>query len=235
MNALLIAGTDLGVGKTVLTTALAAYWQRYCGTQRLGVMKLVQCGTGHAVPEYPGGDRDLFTHLSQGQSPEQTNPLYFQSALIPPIAARQENRYVELDQAWQQFEQLSQQRDFILMEAGGGLGTPITNGTTIADLAWDWRLPVVLVVPIIPGAIAHAISNVALAQRSRVYLKGIVLNEMRPCHAQEREQWADSQLIESFTNVRVLGSIPHLANPLDLSKLAQVASNLDLERLIPLS
>jgi dethiobiotin synthetase len=29
MQPLLIAGTDTGVGKTVLTAALAAYWQTY--------------------------------------------------------------------------------------------------------------------------------------------------------------------------------------------------------------
>ena len=46
MKALLIVGTDTDVGKTVLTTALAAYWQVYHPDKRLGLMKLLQSGTG---------------------------------------------------------------------------------------------------------------------------------------------------------------------------------------------
>lgn len=226
MNALLICGTDTEAGKTVLTTALAAYWQTYCTSQRLGIMKPIQSGVG---------DRDLYHRLfSLDQSLEEITPLYFQAPLAPPIAAERENRRVELDKAWQQFEVLLQQRDFVLIESLGGLGSPVTYEMTVADLAWDWRLPVVLVVPVRLGAIAQAVANVALARHSRVHLKGIVLNCVHPCSEQELADWAPTSLIQSLTNVPVLGCIPHLADPTDLTRLAQVASNLDLERFMPI-
>ena len=43
---LLIAGTDTEVGKTVLTSALAAYWSQYHPQQSLGLMKFMQTGIG---------------------------------------------------------------------------------------------------------------------------------------------------------------------------------------------
>ncbi|MGL5796394.1 MAG: AAA family ATPase, partial [Waterburya sp.] len=52
MTALLIAGTDTDVGKTFVTIALAAYWQKYQLTQELNnnsllsIFKLMQTGTG---------------------------------------------------------------------------------------------------------------------------------------------------------------------------------------------
>jgi dethiobiotin synthetase len=110
----------------------------------------------------------------------------------------------------------------------------VTHELTVADLARDWRLPVVLVVPVKLGAIAQAVANVALARQSGVHLKGIVLNCVQACSDEEIADWTPIDLIQSLTNVPVLGVLPHLADPTDLTKLAQVASNLDLERLLGL-
>lgn len=234
MNALLIAGTDSGVGKTVVISALAAYWQRYC-TTRLGILKPVQGGAGYQPTIYPQAERDLYGQLfSLDQSPEAINPLFFAAAAAPPIAAEQENRRIELDLLWRSFERLTQERSLVLVEGWGGLGSPMTYESTVADLAWDWHIPVILVVPVAAGTIAQTVSNVALAQQTRVNLKGIILNCVQPCHTQEQLDWANIGLIQSLTNKPVLGSIPHLPDPTDLNKLAQVASNLDLERFMPL-
>ncbi len=226
MNALLITGTDTEAGKTVLTTALAAYWQTYQRSRSLGIMKPIQAGLG---------DRELYLALfSLEQSLEEITPLYFEAPLAPPLAAARSGRRVQLELVWQAFENLRSSRDWVLVEALGGLGSPVSDELTVADLAADWRLPTVLVVPVRLGAIAQAVANVALARQTRVHLKGIVLNCVQPRDTAQIADWAPAELIQSLTNVPVLGCLPHLDNPTDLSKLAQVASNLDLERLLPL-
>jgi dethiobiotin synthetase len=226
LDALLIAGTDTDAGKTVLTAALAAYWQTYYTNHRLGILKPLQTGVG---------DRELYARLfpSLQQSVEEINPIHFEAPLAPPIAAERENRPILLEQAWQQLQTLAQQRDFVLVEALGGLGSPVTHETIVADLAWDWRLPTVLVVPVRLGAIAQTVANVALARLSRIHLKGIVLNCVQPCSDQELADWAPIHLIQSLTQKPVLGCIPYLPDPTDVTKLAQVAARLDLEYLIP--
>jgi len=207
--------------------ALAAYWQTYCPSQSLGIMKPLQTGVG---------DRELYDRLfSLDQTWEELNPVHFEAPLAPPIAAEKEGKRVKLEKIWQTFEALHRRRDFVLVEALGGLGSPVTRETTVADLAWDWRLPVVLVVPVKLGSIGQAVANVALARQSKIHLKGIVLNCVKPCSEQEIADWAPADLIESLTSISVLGLIPHLADPTDLVKLAQVAADLDLERLLPLS
>jgi dethiobiotin synthetase len=226
MNALLIAGTGIGVGKTILTTAIAAYWHRYCNPSALGLMKPIQCGTG---------DRELYARLFPlNQTLEEINPVHFLAPLSPPNAAAYEGRKVELDKAWMQFEKLTHQREFVLVEGLGGLGSAIARETTTADLAWDWRIPTVLVVAVNSGAIAQAVANVALANQSRVHLKGIVLNCVEPCQAHELEEWASVEMIQNLTQKPVLGCIPHLADPTDLKVLTQVAAELALEKLMPL-
>ncbi|NWF58477.1 MAG: ATP-dependent dethiobiotin synthetase BioD [Fischerella sp.] len=225
MNALLITATDTESGKTLLTTALAAYWQKYCSARSLGIMKPIQSGVG---------DREWYQQLfTLEQSAEEITPLYFQAPLAPPIAAAQENRRVDLAVVWQAFTALCQRRDFVLVEALGGLGSPVTDELTVADLAGDWCLPTVLVVPVRLGAIAQAVANVALARQARINLVGIVLNCVQPRTDEEIANWTPADLIQSLTNIPILGCLPYLENPAELDKLAQVASNLDLECLLP--
>jgi len=227
LSALLIASTDSDTGKTVLTSALAAYWQTHCAGRSLGIMKPVQSGIG---------DRELYMRLfALNQSLTETNPIYFDLPLAPPIAADKEGRRINLETAWQAFEALSQKKDWVLVEALGSLGSPVTYESTVADLAWDWQIPLVLVVPVKLGAIGQAVANIALARQARVHIKGIVLNCVVPCTKQDVKDWAPANLIQSLTQVPVLGLIPHLPDPTNLADLTKVASNLELEQLMPIS
>lgn len=218
---LLIAGTDTNVGKTVLTTALISYWQTHYLSRSLGVFKPIQTGEG---------DRELYTQIfSLNQSIAEINPLHFEAPLAPPIAAEREGKTVDLKLVWSQLCQLQKTRDFVLIEGLGGLGSPVTSELIVADLARDWHLPTILVVPVRLGAIAQAVANVALARQTGVLLKGLVLNCVEPCSEQDIENWTPTPLIESLTQIPILGILPHLDTPTDQEKLTQIAANLDIE------
>lgn len=226
MKELLITATDTDAGKTILTIALASYWQTYYPHRSLGLFKPIQTGIG---------DRELYTQLfSLDQSLDEINPLWYETPVAPPVAAEREGRLVQLDQIWSTFTTIRQQKDLVLVEGLGGLGSPITHELTVADLARDWRLPTILVVPIKLGAIAQTVANVALARQMKVNLRGIILNCVKPCSEQEIADWTPVELIQSLTQVQVCGIIPHLTDITDLAKLAKVASNLDLEKFMPL-
>jgi len=223
LKTLLITGTDTEAGKTVVTTALAAYWQKYYPQRSLGIMKPIQSGMG---------DRELYqTLFSLEQSPAEITPLYFQAPLAPPIAAAKENRQVDLAIVWRTLLALQKQRDLVLIESLGGLGSPITDELTVADLAGEWRLPTILVVPVRLGAIANAVANVALARQTKIALRGIVLNCIQPRQEEEITDLTPVRLIQSLTNIPVLGCVPYVENPQDLEKLAEIAAGLDWETL----
>jgi dethiobiotin synthetase len=221
LNTLLIAGTDTDAGKTVITAAIAAYWQKYYPQRSLGMMKPIQSGLG---------DRELYqTLFNLEQSPEEITPLYFQAPLAPPIAAAKENRQIDLAIVWRTLLALQKQRDFVLVESLGGLGSPITDELTVADLAGEWRLQTFLVVPVRLGAIAQAVANVALARQHKINLRGIILNCTQPRTKEEIADLTPPELIQSLTNIPVLGCVPYLENPRDLEQLAKVAAALDWE------
>jgi len=230
-NSLLVTGTDTDVGKTFVTTALVYYAQKYLPSKSLGLLKLMQTGTG---------DRELYHKLfGNFESTETTKndneikivtPLQFQAPLAPPIAATQEGKNIDLGIVWQSLSELQQQQDLVFIEALGGLGSPVTYELTVADLAAEWRLPTILVVPIKLGAIAQAVANVALARSLNIDLRGIILscckNYEQPT---EIDNLAPVDLIESLTQVNVLGILPYLEDLSEGNALTKIVSDWDWE------
>jgi dethiobiotin synthetase len=227
MKSLFIAGTDTDVGKTVVTLALASYWQEYGSilspktASSLGIFKLIQTGVG---------DWELYRRLFESLPDiEIVVPIRFREPLAPPIAAAKENREIDLAIVWKALQNLQQQRDLVLIEALGGLGSPVTEEITVANLAADWHLPTVLVVPVKLGSIAQAVANVALARSLNIELKGIILN----CCDRESQLNLDDltpiDLIESLTQIPVIGTLPYAIDVADKHKLAQIVANWDLE------
>lgn len=222
-NRLLITGTDTEVGKTVVTSALVAYWLKYRSAASLGLMKPVQSGAG---------DFEHYQQLFSLDQPWETlAPQRFDAPLAPPLAAAQEGKTVNLDGVWQALSQLLKDRKLVLIEGLGGLGSPITAEWTIADLAAAWQLPVLLVVPVRLGAIGQAVANIALARHRELSIKGIILNTPAPLSPEQQANWAPVELIERLTQVPVLGHFPYLTNSQDTEALAAAAANLALERL----
>ncbi|MEO0459135.1 MAG: dethiobiotin synthase, partial [Cyanobacteria bacterium P01_A01_bin.114] len=156
-----------------------------------------------------------------------------EAPLAPPIAAALQNATIDLGLAWQALQRLQAERDWVLVEGLGGLGSPVTDEMTVADLAASWRLPVVLVVPVRLGAIANAVANVALARQTGLQLQGIVLNCTTPATAVDLAQLAPTPLIERLTQVPILGVLPHLEPPENLEQLTTAARQLTLEALMP--
>lgn len=244
MASLLITGTDTDVGKTWVTLSLAAYWQKYCsqhdfpvsgrqlgdstasedqGTP-LGILKLMQTGVG---------DRELYDRLL-GADPlvEVVTPLGFAAPLAPPLAAAKEGKIIDLGKIWQAYQALESEK-FVLLEGLGGLGSPVTAELTIADIASEWRLPTVLVVPVKLGAIAHTVANVALARSLNLDLKGIILSCGTAEASARIEDLTPRDLIESLTQTPILGTLPYISDIADFAKLFQIVSNWDLEIILP--
>lgn len=226
LKPLLIVGSDTGVGKTVITSALASYWltYRHNNSSSLGIYKPLQSGIG---------DREFFQQtFDLTQSLDEITPLYFETPIAPAIAAFKENKEIDLALIWQQFLRLQQQKQFLLVESLGGLGSPITNEYIVADLARDWALDTILVVPVRLGAISQAIANVALANSYKVRLKGIILSCSQDYTNEEIEDIAPPQMISRLASVPVLGVLPHVKNLSDISELAKAASELDIEKIL---
>ncbi len=232
MPSLLIASTDTEVGKTVTTCALAAYYQTFLPHKKLGIMKLIQCGIGDSSAS-TFGDREIYSNLFKlEQSPSELNPLFFDAPLAPPLAAARAGQSIDLATAWQNLQALQQRCDLVLIEGLGGLGSPVTAELTLADIAHEWRLPVLLVVPVKLGSIGQAVANTALAAQAGVDLRGLILNCAQSVTEQDIADFAPADLIMNLTHKPVLGYLPYIESPHSLANLAQAAAQLNWEMML---
>ncbi|MCA1903973.1 MAG: dethiobiotin synthase [Cyanobacteria bacterium KgW148] len=219
MPSLLVAGSDTSVGKTIVTTLLANYLlDRVPGS--VGIIKPVQSGRGDQ--EYYGNN------LRLSQSPETICPQYFATPLAVPLAAEREGKRVDLGLLWQTYQGLVAKYQIVLVEGAGGIGSPITWEYTVADLARDWRLPTVLVVPVRLGSMTQAVTACALARECRVDLRGIIFNCVQPYSEDEVYDLVAPDRLPLLTRVPILGIIPCLEKMPSPPELQEVIARLNL-------
>jgi dethiobiotin synthetase len=139
MRALVVSGTDTGVGKTVVTAALAARARERGET--VAVVKVAQTGVGPGEP----GDLDEVRRLSGVDDLHEL--ARFAEPLAPATAARRAGADdVSPAEAAARVRDL-EDRDLVLVEGAGGLLVRLdAGGGTVADVAAGLDAPVLLVV-----------------------------------------------------------------------------------------
>jgi len=159
MTVLLVTGTDTGVGKTIVTAAVAA--AASVAGLRVAVVKPAQ--TGSATEDE--SDVDVVRRLA---APATAVTLHeYPDPLAPLAAARISGRPApDLTSTVDAVVRLSGAHDLVLVEGAGGLLVPLGEGWTAADLAVALRAPAVVVVRAGLGTLNHtALTLEALARR----------------------------------------------------------------------
>jgi len=150
-----IAGTDTGVGKTRVTTALLAAG-RLAGLRAMG-MKPIAAGAESLDGRLVSADAQAIASAS-GQTTDYSdlNPYCLKEPISPHIAAKFGNITVDIDLIVTISRKLRGQSDLLLIEGAGGWYTPIRDDKSMADLVVALQVPVLLVVGLKLGCLNHA-------------------------------------------------------------------------------
>ena len=192
---LIVTGTGTGVGKTVVTAALAA-----CAAGELAVVKPVQTGVR------PGEDGDLAEIGRLSGTHDLHEFARYPDPLSPErAAARSGLPALALDDAVQRI--LALDRELVLIEGAGGLLVRYADdGWTIADLAGVLGAPAVVVSTATLGTLnATALTLEAMANRG-IELAGLIIGSWPAVPGlAERCNVAD---LETVAGVALSGALP---------------------------
>lgn len=178
-QAFFVTGTDTDVGKTYIATALVRHFAQQ-GKTVIG-MKPVAAGCEKVSGELHNTDVSALVAASNMQAAfEDINPYAFESAIAPHIAAEQLGVTVSLAKIQRAFDKLQAQADVVVVEGAGGFRVPINRQETMADLAVQLNLPVIMVVGIRLGCINHALMTAGSIRAAGLNLVGWVANRMDP-------------------------------------------------------
>lgn len=204
-----ISGTDTDVGKTFIASALLA-GAKAQGYSTLG-MKPIAAGCAETAAGLQNEDALKLQQNSSIALPyQQVNPVVLKPAIAPHIALQEAGRRVNISQlAGFCRGVLMKKADLTLIEGAGGWRVPLNAQETLADLAKELQLPVILVVGLRLGCINHAILTAEAIQRDGVSLAGWVGNTIDPEMPRLNE---NIETLNAVIPAPCLGIMPYLDN-----------------------
>ena len=222
-TAYFITGTDTGVGKTLVSSALIHGFVTR-GFKTVG-MKPVAAGCRRESNQLIADDVEQLRAASNLNAPlNQINPYVFEPAIAPHIAAQQARIDIKLNVIAQAYEQLKAKADVVIVEGVGGFRVPLGHGVDTADLAKMLDLPVILVVGMRLGCLNHALLTVEAIEARGLKLAGWVANQLDP----EMSAFdANLQGLQQRLTAPCLGTLPWLPD----ADFATAAKYLRLEML----
>jgi dethiobiotin synthetase len=203
-----ITGTDTGVGKTLVTSALVR-----CLTQRgiaVGVMKPIETGVSRSAKAQSDGAR-LQRAAGSHDPIAEVCPYVFRLPVAPLSAARAEGRTVRVATIIRAFRALRQKHDLVAVEGVGGVLAPITSSLNLSDLIYRMKLAAIVVGQSGLGGINQALLTLQALRRRKIPIVALVLSQRRPvltktARVQER---STVSLLRRLAGVPVVGPLPY--------------------------
>jgi dethiobiotin synthetase len=191
LTGLFVTGTDTGVGKTFVTSALAR--RLAAGGRRVAAIKPAESGCRRGPDGLWAEDAETIAAAAGDWQGSEERCLYrFEAALAPGVAAELEGRVLALEDAVAFVRRVAARASVALVEGAGGWLVPLGGGQTIADLAVALSLPVLVVARGTLGTINHSLLTVQAIRARGLAVAGVVLSvrptdDLAAAHANRRE------------------------------------------------
>lgn len=214
MRGLFITATDTGAGKTFVTAALARLWRREDRSFR--VCKPVATGAENVW----SADTRLLAESLDDPDLQAITPYTFAVPAAPPVAARLAGVSLRLEDLTAAVRRHAAEGDAVLVEGVGGLLCPLTERETVADLALDLALPLIVVARRSLGTINHTLLTVEAAQRRGLRVAGVVITATTPVTGVAEETAIEE--LQRRLDVPLLASLPHQGDSQEMEALQSV-------------
>lgn len=222
-----VTGTDTGVGKTVVASAVLALLRKR--GFRVAAMKPVETGAERGDPE---SDAVRLGRAAGARlTPEDICPVMLADRLAPMAAAARAGIEIDLAAIDHAFERLSAGRDAVVIESDGGLLAPISARTAFDDLFRHWRLDALIVAANRLGAINHTMLTVEAARSAGLRVRAVVLNAMHGGPPSLAEETNEATLRALLADVAIV-SFPWMSDPRDAAALADTVDDCGLSALL---
>lgn len=207
-NVYFVTGTDTGVGKTFIASALLRA-ARERGLACVGYKPIAAGATmrdGILVNE---DALELIAAADTDQDYADINPVVLEPAIAPHIALAQTGRHVT---AAEVAAACPQGATFTLVEGAGGWLVPLNERETLADVCAALGAKVILVIAMKLGCLNHALLTAEAIRGAGLDLAGWVAN----CPGDPMPFLSENiDTLHQRLAAPCLGRVPHVASPED--------------------
>ncbi len=153
----------------------------------------------------------------------------YKSNLEPLIASEFENDPIDIDLINSEYSRLLTISDCTILDGDSGLLSPLAPNIQTVDLIKKLQIPVLFVLTPREDSINDTLLSIYAAQEKGVEIRGVVINNIYEDCSKPLLN-AIPRVIEEYTNVKILGLIPHLKqkfSPEDI--ITTVLNGVDIE------
>jgi dethiobiotin synthetase len=218
-----IAGTDTGVGKTLVSCALL----RGLAAQGLQVAGMKPVAAGAQMRRGVRSNEDveqLRDAANVAVLRNWMNPYCFMPPIAPHLAAREAGKPIRMSVIAHRYTQIAARCQVVVVEGVGGLLVPLGVRLNAADIPQRLDLPLLLVVGLRLGCLNHALLTVEAVQARGLRLAGWIANSIDPSMAR-RGQNLDA--LRQRIPAPLLGIVKYATKP----RVDLVAKALDINRI----
>jgi len=220
MKGIFVTGTDTGVGKTMVSAALAHFLTKR--GLNVGIMKPTESGVSDTARL--GDDGSLLQWAANSSDAlEEISPYRLHAPLAPAQAAKKERCFIDFTGLIATAQNLGKRHDFLIIEGAGGLMTPLSGGLLMADLAKAIGLPLLVVTVPRLGTLNQTLLTIFAAQQMEIPLAGYIINRM-PMQPDEAAETTPHTLA-SLASADILGVLPEVYGD-DREKVITLSSTL---------
>lgn len=202
-KAFFVTGTDTEVGKTAISCALL----QAAASQGLSTAAVKPVAAGCDDQGRNEDALQLLENMTVELDYDQVNPVALAPAIAPHIAAAQAGRNIQASRlAGLCRGVMMSDADFVLIEGAGGWRVPISPRETLADVAKQLQVGVIIVVAMRLGCINHALLTAEAVRRDGLPLAGWVANqpgEPMSCYAENLDT------LQRLLPAPLLGEVPN--------------------------
>jgi dethiobiotin synthetase len=230
LQGLFVTGTDTGLGKTVITAALAASLR--AKGLNIGVWKPVQ--SGERLGSGATDAERLLLGAGLADKPEEVAAYTFEAPLCPYLAAEVAEEPLCEESLLASGYALLERYEALLVEGPGGAAVPFTSDMLVADWIALLGLPVLIVARSGLGTINHTLLTAAFLRERGVEIAGVILNEHDSAGLEQDPSLStNAEMIERFGGLKVLGTFPAIQGALVPDTLRSACEqSLDLQAIM---
>lgn len=153
----------------------------------------------------------------------------FKSKSEPLIASEAENEYIDIEFINNEYTRILSSSECTILDGDSGLLSPIAPSTQTVDLIKKLQIPILFAISPREDSINDTLLSIYTAQERGLEIRGVVINNIKEDCPKELLT-SITRVIEEYSNVNILGLMPHLGEkilPEDL--ITGVLNGIDIE------
>ena len=153
----------------------------------------------------------------------------FKSNLEPLIASEKENEIINIELIKNEYNKILSNSDCTILDGDGGLLSPIATSLQTTDMLKYLQIPILFIINPKEDSINDALLSIYTAQEKRLDIRGVIINNIKD-NCPKELLTATTRIIEEYSNVKILGLIPHLGTKIIPEELITgILNGIDIE------